>query len=313
MIGLVAFVVCFLAYANGANDNFKGVASLYGGGVLSYWRALGWATLATAAGSVSALFFGQALLARFTGRGLVTDALAASPEFAAAVAAGAGITVILAALAGFPISTTHGLTGAITGAGLTALGTGVNFGALGSNFLLPLLLSPVIAVALAFLLERISGQPGGTKGSAVDAAHVISAGVVSFARGLNDAPKIAAMLWAAKALPGAPGFLLVAVAMAAGGLAHSHRIADTMSLRLTKLDHRRGLAANLSTSVLVLTATWFGLPVSTTHVSVGSLFGTGIAARQSNLRVAAGIVLSWVLTLPCAALAAAAVYGILGK
>jgi PiT family inorganic phosphate transporter len=117
MLGaLIFFAVCFLAYANGANDNFKGVASLFGSRTCGYRTAISWATVATFAGSVTALFLAQALIKKFSGKGLVPDDLVASPQFVLAVACGAGATVILATLLGFPISTTHGLTGALVGA-----------------------------------------------------------------------------------------------------------------------------------------------------------------------------------------------------
>src|SRR5438034_6947603 len=146
---------CFLAYSNGANDNFKGVASLYGCRAASYRTAITWATMTTFAGSIASIFLAQALLKRFSGKGLVPETLVGSEQFLLAVALGAAITVILATLLGFPISTTHGLTGAIAGSGLVAVGTGVNFGALGKGFVLPLLLSPILAIVLGSLLYFI--------------------------------------------------------------------------------------------------------------------------------------------------------------
>src|SRR5438309_11157728 len=98
------------------------------------------------AGSLTAIFLAQSLLKRFSGKGLVPEALTTQPAFLLAVALGAGATVILATLLGFPISTTHGLTGALIGAGIMTGINQVNFSALGMNFAMPLLLSPVIAV-----------------------------------------------------------------------------------------------------------------------------------------------------------------------
>src|SRR5258708_38828998 len=93
--------VVFLAYSNGANDNFKGVASLFGSRTCGYRTAISWATVATFAGSVAALFLAQTLIKKFSGKGLVPDTLVASPHFVLAVAIGAGATGILATLLGF--------------------------------------------------------------------------------------------------------------------------------------------------------------------------------------------------------------------
>src|SRR5690349_14616509 len=156
IISLLLFLAtCFVGYSNGANDNFKGVASLFGSRTTDYRTAIWWATFTTGAGSVAAIFLAQTLLNRFSGKGLVPDALTAQPAFLLAVALGAGATVILATLLGFPISTTHGLTGALVGAGLVAGASSVNFAALGKNFVTPLLLSPLIAVLAGALLYSI--------------------------------------------------------------------------------------------------------------------------------------------------------------
>ena len=146
---------CFLAYSNGANDNFKGVASLFGCRAASYRTALTRATITTFAGSIASIFLAQTLLKKFSGKGLIPDTLVGSEQFLLAVALGAAITVILATLLGFPISTTHGITGAIVGCGLVAVGNGVNFAALGKGFVLPLLLSPILAIVLGGLLYFI--------------------------------------------------------------------------------------------------------------------------------------------------------------
>jgi PiT family inorganic phosphate transporter len=126
MVILVFVATCFLAYSNGANDNFKGVASLFGSGAASYRTAIGWATVTTFGGSVSAIVVAEALLKTFSGRGLVPDHIASSEHFLFAVALGAGITVIIATTFGFPVSTTHALTGAILGSGLMVAGARVN-------------------------------------------------------------------------------------------------------------------------------------------------------------------------------------------
>ncbi len=366
MTALLFAAVFFLAYANGANDNFKGVASLFGSKTVRYPTALGWATITTFAGSVAAIFLSRALLEGFSGRGLVPDGLAGSEFFLLAVALATGATVILATLTGFPISTTHALTGAMLGAGWAAVGGQMNLGVLGRVFFLPLLLSPLAAVALGGMLylafrwlrlrlgitkewclclreerrvvplaqpssvlaletadpmvsaylaekgecaQRYAGRFWGIGcQQAMDAAHFLSAGVVSFARGLNDTPKIAALLLVLPALGARSSLLAVAAAIALGGLLSARRVAETMSHKITGMNHGQGFSANLATGLLVTGASLFGLPVSTTHVSVGSLFGIGLATRQARLRVVRNILLSWLVTLPCAMALGALVY-----
>jgi PiT family inorganic phosphate transporter len=363
---LLIIAVCFLSFANGANDNFKGVASLYGSGAATYRVALFWATLTTLAGSLCALYLAQTLLIKFSGKGLVTDDLIQSIPFITAVAGGAGLTVILATRIGFPVSTTHALLGAMVGSGLLASWGEMNLTALQHNFVLPLLLSPLVAVVLAMLVylalkqtRKLLGtteplclcvEDNGTLNSGsdimamtqnpasslsigteaacasrysgrvlsisaqsmVDKLHFLSAGSVCFARGLNDTPKIAALLLLAPSLSIHWIIILVASIMALGGIINARRVAETMSHKITEINHEQGLAANLTTALLVIFASQLGMPVSTTHVSVGSLFGIGLTSGKAHHRMIVSIMLSWLLTLPCAALCAAAVYSLTG-
>src|SRR2546429_951296 len=85
---LLFLATCFLAYSNGANDNFKGVASLFGSRTATYRVALWWATITTFSGSAAAIFLAQGLLKAFSGKGLVPDRIAGSEHFLIAVAMG---------------------------------------------------------------------------------------------------------------------------------------------------------------------------------------------------------------------------------
>jgi PiT family inorganic phosphate transporter len=357
----------FLAYANGANDNFKGVATLFGSKTTNYKQALTWAAATTFAGSVTAIFVANGLLEAFKGKGLVPEEVATSSRFGLSVVISAAITVMLATRFGFPISTTHSLIGGLVGAGLLASQTGIHGHKLMSGFLTPLLVSPIIAVSGAVLLypvfrycrrrlgveketclcvgnEVIASAPASTDISALKAigqetyptvqigtemecreaytghvvgvraeilvnrAHFLSAGAVSFARGLNDAPKIAALMLVGGAI--SPWFALaaVAVAMMAGGILSVRRVAETMALKVTKMNHGQGFTANIVTSLLVIIASKVGVPVSTTHVSCGSLFGIGAVTGQAHWKIIGSILTAWIVTLPIAGLIGAVTY-----
>jgi PiT family inorganic phosphate transporter len=364
----IILIGLLLAYGNGANDNFKGVATLLGSGTVSYRGALIWATVTTGLGSLTALVVARQLLSAFSGKGLVPAHVVADPVFPAAVALAAGLTVLAATRLGFPISTTHSLIGGLVGAGLVLAPGGVDAASLSSSFVLPLLFSPFIAVAIAALLYpplryarrrlgvtretcvcigddvvavvpgsvstdravgvlrlqtlkvadkatcqvRYSGSVMGISAHRMlDAAHFLTAGAVSFARGLNDTPKIAALLLVGQIV--APGVAIagVAVFMAVGGIVSARRVASTMSHRVTDMNAGQGFTANLVTAVLVIVASRFGMPVSTTHVSCGSLFGIGAVTRQAHWGTIGRIALAWLITLPLAGLLGAACAAVL--
>jgi hypothetical protein len=143
---LLIAAVALLSFANGANDNFKGVATLWGAGRTSYKRALGWATIFTFLGSIAAVLVAGGLAAKFNGSNLVAKDIYTQVPFLSAVILAAAGTVLLASRLGVPISTTHALVGSLVGAGVSAAGlANIHFSALGRGVVLPLLFSPVAA------------------------------------------------------------------------------------------------------------------------------------------------------------------------
>jgi PiT family inorganic phosphate transporter len=353
---ILGAVLC-LAYANGANDNFKGVATLFGSGTTGFRGALLWATVTTFLGSLVAVVLAEQLLKNFSGRGLVSDDIVTDPRYLAAVGLGAGLTVLLATRLGLPISTTHSLVGALIGAGLAA-GSNINAGQLQNGFVVPLILSPLVGVAAtcvcypvfriarqlvgitqetcfcvgsevvdvvpalnhAAALQRVQqmtasvgttvscrsryqGQLLGIEAAAVlDWLHYLSAGIVSFARGLNDTPKIAALLLLSPVFGRFGSTAIVGLVIGTGGLWSARRVAETMSTKITPMNHGQGFTANLITGIIVITASRLGMPVSTTHVSCGALFGIGAVTRQGNWGMILRILSAWVTTLPVGAI-----------
>lgn len=311
MILVLLFLAgCFVAFTNGANANFKGVASLYGSGTTTLRTAALWGTATTFAGSIASLFLARGLLGSFGGRGVVSDELVTSHSFVCAVALGAALTSLLATRLGFPVSTTHALVGALAGAGLAGSGE-VRFEALGKLFFYPLFFSPAIAAvagALVYLALKALRLMPDRRTPTLDALHFLSTGAASFARGLNDTPKMAALLLAVPGLGVHWGFAIIAAVVALGGLLDIARVAETLGKKITDMNPGQGFAASLVTAGLVTTASLHSLPVSTTHVSVGSLFGMGAAAGRVHWRKVGEILLAWISTVPCGAILAALAY-----
>lgn len=346
---LLITVVLFVAFSNGANDNFKGFATVWGTDTLNYRQALTLATIATIAGSLASMMLAESLVQQFSGKGLVPDVIASAPLFTLSVASGAAVTVFLSTRLGFPVSTTHALIGGLIGAGFAQSEGAVHFDKLANAFLLPLLLSPLLAALLGILAYRlfhlrpiekdcaclvaatqtlISTTDGAlisrfstpsivlapdaacdrldapvrvSVSRNMDRLHVLSAMSICFARSVNDTPKLTALFFAAHVLNTQVSMVAISAAMATGGILFARKVAETMSQRITRMDHAQGFAANLITATLVLFASKFGLPVSTTHVSVGSIAGVGASAKTLDWTALRKVLLSWVVTLPLAA------------
>ncbi len=350
--------VLLLAFINGANDNFKGVATLWGTGRYRYHTVLLWATLTTFAGALLSGVLADNLIKVFNGSQFLGKVTSVDPAFLSAVALGAAATVLLATWLGAPISTTHSLAGSLVGAGVLAVGaTEVKWLSLAGTIALPLLVSPLLAMVLTLAVfpplarwfrsrscvcltepapvilrasEVASAGPGLlpslriahrsdcdrgdelTTWNTEEVVHWASAGLISFSRGLNDAPKIAALVLMAGLLPSHLNYVLVALAMAAGGLLAARRVAQTMSLRVTTIEPLPGMSANLVGAVLVGAASRWGLPVSTTHVTMGGIFGVGAQRRErTNWSLVKQIVLGWAVTLPLGMACALGFYSLL--
>jgi PiT family inorganic phosphate transporter len=100
----------------------------------------------------------------------------------------------------------------------------------------------------------------------------------------------------------------VGLAIALGGLLHARQVAETISHKITAMNSGQGFTANLMTSLIVIGASRLGLPVSTTHVSCGALFGLGVTTRQAQWKTIGTILLAWVITLPAGAVFGAVTY-----
>jgi len=340
---IVIFIILAMAWANGANDVSKGVATLSGSGVSSAVRALAWGTFCTLLGGLAAAVWGAALINAFSSGFLAAD-FPVTLGFVGGVMTGAAVWVLLATRMGLPVSTTHALLGGIVGAVLVLGGPeGLRTAAVTNKALLPLLLSPLLAIGLCWGLLLVaryvekkvpSWKPGCCDQAdwqrnpfvcaepaapvppplaqrVLTVLHWLSSGATSFARGLNDVPKIAAFLILTLALT--PSLALsadnvvwpimaVAVVMGMGGWWGGMRVLHVLAHRVSPLDSTRGLAANLGTSLLVLSATPLGLPVSTTHVSTGALMGVrwSEGAKPAQHDALKLVLYGWLVTFPLA-------------
>jgi PiT family inorganic phosphate transporter len=169
---------------------------------------------------------------------------------------------------------------------------------------------PLVAIGTApACMDKYNGSVWGlTAQRLIDNVHYLSAAAVSFARGLNDGPKIVGLLLVMKALNLQISMLAVAVAMAVGGWLNAHKVAVTMSKKISRMNDGQALTANLVTAVMVIFASRLGMPLSTTHVSVGSITGIGIVNGSVDKAVISSILMSWLLTLPIAAVISASAY-----
>src|SRR5690625_2493396 len=223
---------------------------------------------------------------------------------------------------GLPSSSSHALIGGLLGAGL-ASSTYLNWGVIGTNVALPMVLSPLVGFGLAYLiivavLWIFRNSPPARAMRRFRIAQTISAAAMALGHGLQDAQKtmgviVLALVAGGYQVEGIPLWVKLAAALAisAGTYAGGWRIMRTLGRKIIELDPARGFVAEgVAASVLYTTAFVFHAPISTTHTITSSIMGVGATKRVSAVRwgVAGNIAVAWVLTIPAAAAVAAVVY-----
>jgi PiT family inorganic phosphate transporter len=316
---LLIAVALLFDFLNGLHDAANSIATIVSTRVLKPRYAVAWAALFN---FLAFLVFGLHV-AKTVGAGIVSVEVVTDRVIFGALS-GAIVWNVVTWLAGIPSSSSHALVGGLVGAGLAKAGlkaivwSGVNKTALG------IVVSPafgfILALALVLLVSWLFVR---SRPAAVDrlfrSLQFVSASLYSLGHGGNDAQKtmgiIAVLLFAHAGGRGAfhiPLWVVLScqTAMALGTLFGGWRIVHTMGSRITRLTPMQGFCAETGGAITLFTATYLGVPVSTTHTITGAIVGVGAARRTSAVRwgVARGIVVAWVITMPMAGVMGALAY-----
>jgi inorganic phosphate transporter, PiT family len=322
---LIAVVVVAVAfdYTNGFHDAANAIATSVSTRALTPRVAL---TLAAVMNFVGALL-GQKVAHT------VSDTIAVD-GFAVAH----GLTIVMCGLLGaiswnlvtwwfgLPSSSSHALIGGLVGAALAA-GAVVHWSTIVEKVLIPMVASPLVGFALAFLVMLafmwiLRNRNPRKVSRTFRMLQTVSAAALALGHGLQDAQKTMGVIFLALITTGHASaddrlpiwvVLLAAGAISAGTYSGGWRIMKTMGRKIIDLDPARGFSAEMvGASVLYTTAYAFQAPISTTHVITSAIMGAGATRRLSAVRwgMARTILTAWVLTFPMAGLAAALCYAV---
>jgi len=321
LIAIFALAVTF-DYINGFHDTANAIATSVSTRALKPEHAI---LLSATANFVGALVFGTAV-AGTIGGGIVQDKMIlsnGSMVLAAALLGAISWNLITWALA-IPSSSSHALVGGLIGAAIASAGMGaVQWGNFAAKVVIPLVSSPIlgllIGVALMIVLLNVFVHANPRHmNERFRRLQIISATYMALSHGSNDAQKTMGImtlaLFNANAIQDktVPTYVIImaATAMSLGTAAGGWRIMKTMGQRVVKLDPVHGFAAETTAASIILGASHFGMPVSTTHVISSAIMGVGTSENPNAVRwsVARGIITAWILTIPCAGAIAAAAY-----
>ena len=304
-------VLFILAFANGANDVGKSVASLlhFGPQGLTGRRPLLLGGLFSGIGSVVAVLLASRLFATFTPEKMVNAPI--DQPFVLAILIASAFWILMATMVRLPVSTTHAILGAILLQGIFVFGlSSIAWDFVTIRVLLPLAGGPLAALIGIYVFERLIRRSESTKEEKPkwgELSHWGSAAATAFARGVNDAPKMAvlgAFFLAANTVEAVwVPYSVVALAVIVGSMVLGHRVAITLTRVSVPLSQRQRLRAGVVTAVLVSAGAYLGAPLSTTHMHAGATAGaSGLKdAIRNELRA---MVLPWLVTLPAVGLLA---------
>jgi len=317
---LVVTIVVALAFdfTNGFHDTANAVATSVSTRALSPRLAVLIAAVANLGGA-----FVTTAVAKTVGKGIIDSGLASEKTVLAAVG-GAIVWNLVTWWLGLPSSSSHALIGGLVGASLVQSGEkGVEWHGIAHKVVIPALWAPAIAFAAAFavliaIYWLFQWMTPGLANRSFRLGQLASGTWVAFSHGANDAQKTMGVIALALYAHGSistfyiPTWVKLAagLAIAAGTYVGGWRIMRTLGQRVFQMDPPAGFAAQATSGAVIYASTRYGYPLSTTHVVSGAVIGVGATKRLSAVRwgVAGNIVVAWVLTIPAAALVAAAVW-----
>ncbi len=321
MLTLVVFIIIvalIFDFLNGFHDSANSIATVVSTRVLSPRKAVAWAAFFN---FIAAFFFGLKV-ADTLGKGLV-ELNAVNEYVILSGLIGAISWDVITWYYGLPTSSSHALMGGYAGAAIAKAGfSSILFGGWIPTLIF-IVVAPIMGLVVAFILmvsvTWIFHKRSSTRvNSAFRKLQLLSAAFLSLGHGTNDAQKtmgvITGLLVTAGILKNfvVPFWVIIICnfAIAMGTLFGGWRIVKTMGQKITKLRPVDGFCAETAGGITLLVATFAGIPVSTTHTINGGIMGVGATRRVSAVRwgVAGNIVVSWVLTIPLAALIGAAAY-----
>jgi inorganic phosphate transporter, PiT family len=321
----VTFTLVFLIvvallfdFINGMHDSANSIATIVSTRVLKPQYAVLWAAFF----NFAAFFLFESHVASTVGKGIISPELIDNAVVFGALT-GAISWNLITWYFGIPSSSSHALIGGIIGAGVTKAGTGaIVWGGL-SKTLYAIVLSPVTGFLLGILFMIfvswlfVRANPTFAD-SFFRKLQLVSAALYSLGHGSNDAQKtagiISVLLYSNHVYSEftVPAWVILScyTVMGLGTLMGGWRIVHTMGSKITRLSPMQGACAETAGAITLFGATYFGIPVSTTHTITGSIIGVGSARRASAVRwnVATSIVYAWIITIPATALIAAMAY-----
>ncbi len=320
LVGVIVIVALAFDFINGFHDAANSIATVVATRVLTPMQAVAWA----AGFNFIAAFTMGTGVAKTVGSGMI-DLKYVTPYVILAGLIGAIFWDLVTWWFGLPTSSSHALLGGYAGAAMARVASveGIDksfhalIGGAWIKTLVFIVIAPLMGMVIAYgLMAAVYWIFKDASPQRMDRyfrkLQLVSSALLSYSHGGNDAQKTAGIITGVLVTSGVLDkfdvpywvILLAYAAIALGTLSGGWRIVHTMGSRLTKLKPRSGFCAETAAAITIQFASDFmKLPVSTTHVTAGSIAGVGAIQRVRAVRwgVATNILWAWVMTIPASA------------
>lgn len=306
LLVIIALAILF-DISNGWNDSANAIATVVSTKVLTPLAAVTLAAVMNIAGA-----FLTTAVAKTIGKGIV-DPTAVTDVVIMAALGSAFLWNAVMTLLGLPVSASHALVGGIIGAAAAHGGWSILNGDGIMKILASLIISPIFGIIFGFgfmklILQLFGNHAPSTLNKHFGKLQIVSSAMMAFGHGSNDAQKVMGIITMALLSRGAittmdvPTWVIftAAFAMGLGTFFGGWKVIKTIGVKMLKLEPIHGFAAETASTLIIVGASQFGLPVSTTHVISTAILGVGATKRLSAVRwgIAGKIVLAWIFTLP---------------
>ena len=305
---LILGLVLLAEFVNGWTDAPNAIATVVSTRVLTMRSAVVLATILNIMGVLS----GTAVAATI-GKGIV-DSSMLEPKIIAAAMISLILWSSLAARFGIPTSESHALVAGLAGAGLAAAGPHVLLASGWIKVGIGLLLSTGMGFIVSFILAKLiiffgNHLPPKRVQKVFNRLQIFSSLFMAYNHGLNDGQKFIGIFVMTLVMAGKLSqfttplwvILLCSLTMGIGTSIGGWKIIHNVGMRMVSIHPWQGFAAETSASLVILSASWAGIPLSTTHTITTGIMGVAAAKRLfGGVRwpIAAEIILAWVLTFP---------------
>jgi PiT family inorganic phosphate transporter len=327
MVDLIVLFALILASIFGFWTGFTDAAYSTAGIIATKAVKTNQAIVLSSVGSLIGMTVFGSAVAKTIGTGIIREGFASGEVIIATLLGALIFDVIFSWIYSLPISETHVLIGGLIGAGVAAGGFEIiELGGILNKIIIPLITSPFFAIIIAFaitgiIIRAFRSYTASRMNRRFKRLQIISTFLFAVTDATNDAQKVMGIITMILFYYGYVSEFIVPlwviifsyVILTSGVVFGGWRVVKTMATKITRIRPYQGFSGDLSSSIILGTAAYLGIPMSSTHVDNGTLIGTGLTRGRKAVKwgTMRNIIWAWILSAPLSAVFAFILYNLI--